>query len=35
MQNLRADNWRHIYKVKFLYKLMGGGFILAPPPVIY
>ena len=26
---------RHIYKAKFLYRLIVGGFISAPPPVIF
>src|SRR6056300_1997368 len=26
---------RHMYKVKFLYRLIDGGFISVPPPIIY
>jgi hypothetical protein len=35
MQNVRADNCRYIYKVKFLYRLIYGGFISALPSIIY
>src|SRR6056300_569320 len=34
-KNTPSQISRHIYKVKFLYILFGGGFISVPPPIIY